>query len=309
MPRTSKNSKSQKRKSTKKRKSTSGTRRVKNNSSISAENKERYAILYDRCDKLVEKAKQLRKDNPKLFRKEKRNGLRALDLFCCSGGVSYGLWLAGFDVVGVDINEKHLKNHPKEKGMKVIHGNVLDYLNEDFIKDFDLIWASPPCQGFSGLGEANKQNFCENTTQKHKDYRNLFGTVQEFLENCGKPYILENVGGCKNYMKNPIIICGLDMKLLTFRDRYFQTNMPLKGSRTIEDHVGAHTGHKVISHMKLDGDVFSIVGHSGKRNFWNKKIGQEILGIHWNATSLAIRESIPPCYAKYLGVQAMKYIK
>lgn len=32
------------------------------------------------------------------------NKYKCLDLYCCAGGASYGYELAGFDVVGVDIN-------------------------------------------------------------------------------------------------------------------------------------------------------------------------------------------------------------
>lgn len=272
--------------------------------SIKIENRPKYEKLYKRCELLVKQAEKNQKDHPDFFCKEARNGLKVLDLFCCSGGVSYGLWLAGFDVVGVDINKDHLKNHPREAGMTVIHGDARDYLNQESIKDFDLIWASAPCQGFSGLNEANKINFKDGTLDRQQEDRQLFFDVQNFLENCGKPYILENVSGTKKHMKNPIMICGLDLGLLTFRHRFFQTNLDIHGSTDDEKHRGAHKGHKVLSHEKLDGTVFSIVGHSGKRNFWNKDIGQVIMGINWNITALALREAIPPCYSKFLGTQA-----
>jgi DNA (cytosine-5)-methyltransferase 1 len=276
--------------------------------SVKEQNVEKYRELYARCHELLEVAKSNQEERPELFQPEERNGLKVLDLFCCSGGVSYGLWMAGFDVVGIDINEKHLANHPHEEGMTVICGDVSEYLTKDFISEFDLIWASPPCQGFSGLNEANKCNFKKGTLKRQEKDRSLFFDVQEFLENCGKPYILENVGGTRKHMKNPIMICGLDMGLLTFRHRFFQTNMPLHGSSTDKEHRGKHRDHKVISHEKLDGTVFSIVGHSGKRNFWNKEVGQVVMGMPWDITSLALREAIPPCYAKFLGMQVVEHL-
>ena len=217
------------------------------------------------------------------------------------------MWTAGFEVTGVDINDKHLKNHPKVEGIKHINGDVMEYLNDDFIKDFDFIWASPPCQGFSGLNEANKANFKEGTLERQEGNRNLFFEVQKFLENCGKPYILENVSATKNYMKDPVRICGLDLGLLTFRDRWFQSNINIKGSSCDKEH--SHKGYKVISHENLDGNIFSIVGHSGKRNFWNKRVGQIVMGMEWDITALALREAIPPCYAKFLGLQIKDYLK
>ena len=260
------------------------------------ENIENYRILYERCNTLMNDVDTNRKINNQYFSNEPRTSLKALDLFCCAGGVSYGLWLAGFDVTGVDISKEHLKYYPVRDGMRYIEGNVLDYMNMEFIAPFDMIWASCPCQGFSGLNEANKENFKEGTLQRQEDDRNLFFKVQAFLENCGKPYILENVMATRAHMKNPIMICGMDFGLLTYRHRCFQTNTDIVGTYTAKSHKGRHKNHSIISHTKLDGNMFSIVGHSGKRNFWNNSIGRKVLGIYWEITSYALREAIPPCY-------------
>jgi DNA (cytosine-5)-methyltransferase 1 len=50
-----------------------------------------------------------------------------------------GYFRAGFDVVGVDINQQ--PHYPFE----FIKANVLD-LGQDFLRGFDAIHASPPCQ-------------------------------------------------------------------------------------------------------------------------------------------------------------------
>jgi len=73
------------------------------------------------------------------FQKEMKP--RLLDLFCCAGGVAAGYSRAGFEVVGVDIDPQ--RNFPFE----FIQAVALT-LDMKFIKSFDAIHASPPCQSY-----------------------------------------------------------------------------------------------------------------------------------------------------------------
>jgi hypothetical protein len=67
---------------------------------------------------------------------------RLLDLFCCAGGAGVGYHRAGFDVVGVD-------NKPQPRfPFEFKQADVLG-LSVEFLRSFDAIHASPPCQAFS----------------------------------------------------------------------------------------------------------------------------------------------------------------
>ena len=83
-----------------------------------------------------------------LWRKSSKDKPRILDLFCCAGGVAMGYSRAGFEVVGVDIDPQ--PHFPFE----FIQADALT-LDWKFIKSFDAIHASPPCQSYSDLAKRN----------------------------------------------------------------------------------------------------------------------------------------------------------
>jgi len=84
-----------------------------------------------------------------LWRKPSKDKPRILDLFCCAGGVAMGYVRAGFEVVGVDIDPQ--PRFPFE----FIQADALT-LDMKFIKSFDAIHASPPCQSYSDLAKRNR---------------------------------------------------------------------------------------------------------------------------------------------------------
>ena len=65
--------------------------------------------------------------------------MKAIDLCCCAGGAAAGLASVGFDVTGIDIEPQ--PNFPFE----FIQGDALT-VDVAFLRGFDFIWASPPCQ-------------------------------------------------------------------------------------------------------------------------------------------------------------------
>jgi DNA (cytosine-5)-methyltransferase 1 len=70
---------------------------------------------------------------------------RLLDLFCGQGGAAAGYIAAGFAVVGVD-----LADHSKRYPAAFVRGNAMTLLEDArFVRQFDAIHTSPPCQGYS----------------------------------------------------------------------------------------------------------------------------------------------------------------
>ena len=96
--------------------------------------------------------------------------LRVLDLFCGSGGLSFGMELTGYftTVAGLDLLPDRIAtfraNHPHATGIVADIRDVSVSSMVDFADSLDVIVGGPPCQGFSSirpfrpLTEADKRN-------------------------------------------------------------------------------------------------------------------------------------------------------
>lgn len=215
--------------------------------------------------------------------------MRALDLFCCGGGVSRGLLDAGFDeVVGVDIEPQ--KHYPYE----FILGNAL----EQDLSGFDFIWASPPCQAYSDLKHAKNA----------KTHPMLIEPVRAMLEASGKPYAIENVEGAP--LIDPIVLCGSQFGLEAYghqlrRHRLIETNfhVPRPACRHTEPVIGIYGGHARNRSGAHGGRTTKDVWPKGHRD-----AASLAMGIDW----LPLRElsqAIPPAYSKLIGTWALHHIE
>ena len=132
--------------------------------------------------------------------------LKVLDLFCGSGGLSYGFSKVGFEVAyGLDnwkpAVETFSKNHPKSKCVKVDITKVSDEKLRKWFLDVDVIVGGPPCQGFSTSGK-----------RALDDPRNRL--VREFLRAIKalkpKAFVMENVEGFVNFNKGKLVFELID---------------------------------------------------------------------------------------------------
>jgi DNA (cytosine-5)-methyltransferase 1 len=209
---------------------------------------------------------------------------RALDLFCGQGGASMGLFLAGFDVTGIDINPQ--PRYP----FKFIQGDALNPPVD--LSEFDFIWASPPCQA-SSIASLVQRN-------KGKVYPQLIPQTRELLVNSGKLYCIENVPGAP--LINPYRLCGTNFNLKVFRHRLFETSFPLAVPTC------THKG------KKIGEGYFSIAGGAGRWKSWgtvhrdiNKGSVDEwrdAMGIDWMCRK-GLTQAIPPAYSEFIGKAAL----
>jgi DNA (cytosine-5)-methyltransferase 1 len=210
--------------------------------------------------------------------------MKILDLFCGGGGASVGYARAGFTVIGVDMVRK--KNYPYE----FIKGDAMEILKDlDFLNQFDVIHASPPCQFYTVAG--NLMRAQGNTTSKP----DLLDPVRQALIAWGGKYIIENVVGAP---MGGVTLCGSSFGLKVRRHRKFESNMELTSLECRHKEQGRPVG--VYGSMN---DEIPKGGRTAK----TLKEGQDAMGIDWLGWN-SLKESIPPIYTEHLGLQIMEQL-
>jgi DNA (cytosine-5)-methyltransferase 1 len=220
--------------------------------------------------------------------------MKLLDLFCCAGGASMGYHQAGFEVTGVDIKDQ--PSYP----FKFIKGDVMKIIKDkDFLNSFDVIHASPPCQGYSN---ATKPDSIYVHYSQGKDTPKLIEPVRNALINTGKYYIIENVAGAKEYLIEPFKLTGYMFNMPIERTRYFECNFPVAELKNI---TKRGYSKKYAEDNGIDYRDMSVTGKSrrkGSIDVWRKVMDMPWAGRGWELT-----EAIPPAYTKYIGEQILKY--
>lgn len=204
---------------------------------------------------------------------------RILDLFCCGGGAGMGYRQAGFDVVGVDIMPQ--KRYP----FPFIQADALG-LDMAFVRTFDAIHASPPCQAYT-LAQRIRGN-------EHPD---LIDPTRELLEASGLPWVIENVEGAP--LRNPIVLCGsMFPELRVYRHRQFEASFPI----TVPEHLAHDVPLTKMGRPVVAGNFMHVVG-----NFSGVSAARKAMGIDWMARD-ELREAIPPAYTRHIGTQLLAHV-
>jgi DNA (cytosine-5)-methyltransferase 1 len=217
--------------------------------------------------------------------------LRVLDLYCGGGGAGMGYKLAGYSVTGVD----HCK-HPNYCAGDFICADALDYVIEHG-KRYDIIHASPPCQGYSSHVTSRDSQY---SRTRGKNEPRLIETTRAALKATGKPYVIENVMGARRAIYGNLLLCGTMFGLPITRHRLFECSLLLPQPH----HDSCRgTGRAFAKRRGWDARDMTVTGkgrRSGTTQRW-----KEIMGINWTVTQAELTEAIPPAYTNYIGTQLL----
>ncbi len=181
------------------------------------------------------------------------------DLFCGGGGVARCALALGWHVVGVDI--KPQPNYPGEFVLA-------DALHPPLKPIADLVWASPPCQGYS------KMTYLKPQTALPK----LVPQVRQAARFLGRHYVIENVQPCDDLI-NPTRLCGQMFGLPLIRHRLFECSFPLPQLR----------------HMTHSRRFYQVCGHcKGSLQDWSRAMGLS------GMTKSELAQSVPWAYTWYI---------
>ncbi|MFJ9441949.1 DNA methylase [Kitasatospora sp. NPDC101235] len=219
------------------------------------------------------------------------NGLTVLDAYCNIGGAGMGFWLAGFDVVGVDILDQPRYPFP------FLQGDAVDTIAAHG-RRFDLISAGPPCQFDCTLTAGTN-------SARRDQYADLLEPTREALESTGRPYVIEQPPGrASKRMRIDLTLCGEMFGRRVLRHRNFEAGGGLLLDQPPHvPHRGLTIGYRHGRYVSpKEGRYFQVYGSGGGKGTvpeW-----QDAMGIHWTTVRREIAEAIPPDYTRLVGRQA-----
>lgn len=223
--------------------------------------------------------------------------MRILDLFCGEGGAGMGYHLAGFDVVGVDLDRARLRRYPFES----VQADAIEYVLAHG-REFDAIHASPTCTGYSRGTAAIPDRF--------ERYDRLIAATREALVEVGRPYVIENVADARPELVDPVLLCW---------SMFYEPGSVLDDDGTplrMERHRLFETTFPVMAPGECDHprDVQVAGAYGGaRRDKWEARnvrkggyvppsldVLRTLTGLEW-ATEKGCFLSIPPAYTEHLG--------
>lgn len=219
--------------------------------------------------------------------------MRLLDVCCGAGGCSVGYARAGFQVGGVDI-EPH-PDYPYE--LRV--ADAMDVLaDRTLLSRYDVVHASFPCQGYTTMS-----NRWRGAGGVADEWPKLIESGRKLLIEWGGVYVIENVPGARDDMRDAITLHGGMFGLRVDRPRLFESNASLMG------YTAPQVANPVGVYGKLDGRrLWTRVDGTEQRAARTLEEARQAMGIDWMQWE-DLTEAIPPAYTEFIGRQLIDFLQ
>jgi DNA (cytosine-5)-methyltransferase 1 len=203
-----------------------------------------------------------------------------LDLFCGAGGAAMGLHRAWPDaeIVGVDI--KPQSHYPFKQLVQDV-----TKLSDEFIRSFDFVWASPPCQNFTRMKHLRES---QGTKVRETARQDLIRWSR------GRAHVIENVPGAP--LVSDVILCGSMFGLRVRRHRFFELTFPVRQPKCVHERQDRPVG--VWNWGKWGHEI-----KNGGKSAASLQDALHAMGIMYNMNRTEVSEAIPPAYSEYIARQ------
>lgn len=192
-----------------------------------------------------------------------------------------GYHLAGFEVVGVDIEPQ-----PRFP-FRFIQMDALEFLDRYLAGEYpeaDAFGASPPCQRYG-----------KSKPLAGAHHPMLIGQIRDLLKATGKPYVIENVPGAP--LINPVTLNADFFGINVARTRLFECSFHVPFFLLPPPRKAVKMGRPI-----KDGDIVQPVGHFSGVDYARKQ-----MQCAWmNLEELA--NAIPPIYTRWIGERLLESI-
>ena len=223
-----------------------------------------------------------------------------LDGCCSEGGGARGLVQAGAYVVGVDTDPSCRDGYLRSGAHEFICADILDVLADtSFCARFTAGSFHPPCQEYSLMSNCRPE--------MRGRYPRLIRPIQVMLDAFwgDRPYVIENVAGARDELRDPVVMCMFMFGRPGYRHRLLEPGgglvltPPVPGPDFDPDDLlrpNRECGwpHPVpvarAGHWE-PGKFVSVAGHERKAPVYS------VMEISWMSNRDRVKEAIPP----YLG--------
>lgn len=232
-----------------------------------------------------------------------------LDICCGGGGAARGYLTAGASLVwGVDSDPAMAEDFLRATGDDgvFLRGDALETLaNTQFVRQFDFVHISPPCQPWSHM------SYCRPGLSA--SYPDLITPSLPLLEAAGVPYVVENIvsKGTRALLPGATVLCGAMFSRRLYRHRLFKaggwelhapvmqpgctdTRRPNSQCGWPHPVTAARAGHWE------PGKYVSVSGHE------RRAVVNAAMGIEWMADREHVKEAIPPAFTDFVFRQFLE---